>query len=545
MKLENLFINQRQVINNKQINNNYNTNSVSNKQIKSISDFPKGYIKLEPSFKGLSIEEQRKAELQDKIDQDKKDYLWAKSWNREEAKKNYEIKTQKEYEIKNQKTFSWIISPSKELIEDENDWLFEEEERKHNEIMKSEDYYKNLLAQDIIKRPIPTTEIMANTRGSLNTKIAGYSYLKDQLALSFITPIRKEAMQGGEEKVANSILLCGPTGCGKTVAAEAVANETKCNVIKIPTSTNTDEFAEIVDDSLKDSIKYYDDTLAKNQEIKNSEEFKNLSEEEQQKKLSEMPSPRTVIIVDEIDRYFNPLITKDSAIKANNFVLKDNLLNCSKKPTEQNPDGFATTFIFTSNYPSRVLGPNSKTDINASKCTAYGILPPSGQDMEDVIKHYLEVSNKIIDEQQKVGNKKVKKVDIENFNLKKFVEKYGPNENDGAYSNDAIAHIVPKATELYIDQPEKGFSMAFLRMFKYSMKDITPEKLKKYTKELQELNLAEKPKEKIDANLPKKEQLELRISNLKEFQSKSTEKWTPQMEARLQKFINEYNNIDE
>lgn len=519
----------------------------SDKQINSISNFPKSYIKFTPAFMGGDLEDRRKMEQLDREDQDIKDYLWAKGWSELTATKNAFAQYDAECDYATAK--QWFDRPlsdkKRKKLYDKCFGQIEIDKAKREEILKNSDYYEKLLQKRIIKRPLSVTEIMANSKGSLETKIAGYSALKNKLNYSFIAPIRKEAIEGGEENVLNSILLCGPTGCGKTIAAEAVANETKCNVVRIPTGTNTDKFAEKVGGILEDSRDYYYTTLAKNQEIKNSKEFQNLSEEEQKKKLLELPSPRTVVIVDEIDRYFNPMITKESAIKTNNMVLKSTLENCSKKPTKENPVGYATTFIFTTNYPSRVLGSNSKTDINPAKCSPFAVLPPANKDMEDVIRHYLRIGNKIIDEQQKNGNDKIKKIDVEKINLSKFVEKYGPSEKNGAYSNDAIAHIIPDAVKLYIEEPDKGFNMAFLRAFKYSMKDITPEKLALYSKQLAELGIDKPASKPIDSSLSEKEQLKEKIKRLEEFKTKDPDKWTQQMEGRLQKARDKYDSMQD
>ena len=70
--------------------------------------------------------------------------------------------------------------------------------------------------------PRSLSEIMKNTTGTLTEKIAGYSGLKRDMHARFVTPVTQEMLEGGERQVANSILLCGPTGCGKTVIAEAI-----------------------------------------------------------------------------------------------------------------------------------------------------------------------------------------------------------------------------------------------------------------------------------------------------------------------------------
>lgn len=68
-------------------------------------------------------------------------------------------------------------------------------------------------------------------------KLAGYTELKSNLRELFVNPIQK-LNAGINATVPNMILLYGPKGCGKSMMANAIQEETSCNVINIDISLN-------------------------------------------------------------------------------------------------------------------------------------------------------------------------------------------------------------------------------------------------------------------------------------------------------------------
>ena len=75
----------------------------------------------------------------------KKDYLWAISWDKEDAKKEYELRAEKEIDIENQKKFIGYISDEKEhVIREKYNKLYESDLTKYNNIIDHKDEYKML-----------------------------------------------------------------------------------------------------------------------------------------------------------------------------------------------------------------------------------------------------------------------------------------------------------------------------------------------------------------------------------------------------------------
>lgn len=498
-------------LDNQKTNSDYPLNHAAS----TISHFPKSYIKFSPAFKA-SLEEERA--MQKEI-QDQKlinDYLWAKSWDPKRARDIYDQKTSNEIRRRDAEAFAYLKNSTIQSIINKYDTYYNDEKELYDKMMEKDnvDYCERLLKENIKIRPKSSSEILRNTKGTINSKIAGYSALKDDMNEVFILPATQELLNGGEKKVKNGILLCGPTGCGKTIAAEAIANETYCFVDRIQTNTDPREFENVLYEKINESKKRYKQKQEELYNFRNSYEFAcGLSEELKNEKLKKIGSPRTVILIDEFDRYFNPISVEKETIAENINAVKTMFDGCAEFPKEENANAAAVTFICTTNYPKRIpIG----EDININKLTPYAVLPPAGEDMEDVIRHYLNLGNIIMYDHKKQGNGQLKEVDVKNINLKKFVKEFGPSEKDGAFSNDAIGSMVTKAMESYIDNPKFDFNIYLLREFKYALKDIRPEKLEKYQSELNRLGLIDTITfEKIDLdNSSRKEIVEKKIKNL-------------------------------
>lgn len=490
------------------VDNKLNTN-VSNSQNK-ISDFPKSYVKFNPSF-GVSIEEKRHLEESIRDEQDKNDYLWAMGWDPVEAKKESELGAEKEIELRKKQAFVYLKSDTRRAIYEKYSKEYWDQKALYDLVLENRSYYEDKLKGDIKTRPRSTSEIMRSTKGAIDTKIAGYNALKRDMKEVFIAPVTKELLDGGEQKVANGILLCGPTGCGKTIAAEAIANETFCNVDRIPTDTNPRLFADVIKDKVDAAYDYYYQKQQEIADFKSTPAYQEMSQEDRDKELKRIGSPRTVVLIDEFDRYFNKLNVDERIIRENFNIVKQAFDGCSQHPRTGNHKAAALTFIGTTNYPKRI-----DNDININKLTPYAVLPPKGQDMEAVVRYYFTNANALIEEYMKYGESNLELINPDQINLKKFVEKYAPSEKDGAFSNDAIGFMVMHATESYIDNPKFDFNLHLIREFKYGLRDIRPEKLQRYIQELDSLGLLddyEVPKID-DQKLSKKEILEQKIENL-------------------------------
>ena len=500
-------------------NRTVSLNNTASKNQTITYNFLKSYIKLHPSFcygyTSLSLEEQREIDRQNQLQQDKNDYLWAKSWDPDKAKKEYEELAQKQIDVRKKEALFYLKKSSKEEIKNDYEYEYKKQLNRYNKVMDNLSYYERLFKDDIKYRPRSVSEIMQNTKGQLDTKIAGYSDLKRDMKAKFITPVTAEMLDGGEKEVANSILLCGPTGCGKTVTANAIANETYCYVDRISTDIDPKEFDRIIESKIDQAQMRYYTRQAALQKLKNSTEYQNMTQQQKDEAIHKIGSPRTVVIIDEFDRYFNPLTVEQETITTNRDAVKAFFDGCAKLPSaDGDQNAAAVTFLCTTNYPARIpLG-----DFNTNKVSVFGIFPPKGQDMQDVIRFYMNKANELIREYKRL-NPNLEEIKPDEINLEKFVKKFEPTLEEGAFSNDAISDIVISAAESYIDNPHFDFNLYLLRGFKYSVRDIRPEKLKKYIEQMEKIHLIqEEPEVKIDpSKMSEKEVIQNKIEKLTKY----------------------------
>ena len=492
------------------------TSFVDNNQINNLSEYPKSYIKFNQSFRG-SLEDEIKKENEANRNKRKDDYLWARNWDKDKAWEEYWKQAQAEIKIANKKATWGISKESKEAINEKYKNLYLADLKKYNEVMEREDEYKKLLKEDQAVQHKTKSELLKSSNNSIDTKIAGYSNLKRIMRDEFVNPVKDELFDGQERKVANCITLCGPTGCGKTVLAEAMANETSCFVDTITTDTNVKKFPKNVKDKIDAAIERYNERLTKITELKNSVEYSKMTDEEKKEALLKIGSPRTVIIIDEFDKYFNPIITDQGTRIANRNCLKGAFDGCAELPKTGNGKAVGVTFLCTTNYPSRI-----DADLAVGKCDKYAVVPPSSFDMIDVIQHYMNKANILINDfMEEIPN--LQEIDVENINLKKFVENFAPSNEKGAFSNDAIQYLVLDAADDYIARPDIDFRLHLIRKFKNAPRDITPQKYEKYMQELDGFrNLNNDPLDNKD-RMTRREFLEAEIADYEDILDVLTE----------------------
>lgn len=478
---------------------------VRNNSYNILSDYPKSYIKFNQSFRG-SLEDEINKENEANRNKRKDDYLWARNWDNDKAWAEYWKQAEAEIKIESKKSIWGINKEDKEAIIDKYKKLYFADLAKYKEIMDREDEYKKLLKEDQAIQHKTKSELLKSSNKSIDSKIAGYSNLKRIMRYEFVNPVKDELFDGQERKVANCITLCGPTGCGKTVLAEAMANETSCFVDTVTTDTAVDRFPEIISDKIDEARERYDERLAKITELKNSVEYSKMTDDEKKEALLKIGSPRTVIIIDEFDKYFNPIITDEGTRIANRNCLKGAFDGCAELPKPGNGKAVGVTFLCTTNYPSRI-----DADLAVGKCDKYAVVPPSSFDMIDVIQHYMNKANILINDfMEEIPN--LHEIDVKKINLKKFVENFAPSPEKGAFSNDAIQYLVLDAADDYIARPDIDFRMHLIRKFKNAPRDITPQKYEKYMQELEGFrNLNNDPLDNKD-RMTRREFLEAEIA---------------------------------
>lgn len=237
------------------------------------------------------------------------------------------------------------------------------------------------------------------------SQLAGYREEKDILQNIFIDPLDDEkAGKIPNKDIPNAILFYGPTGCGKTTFAKALAEETLCNfeILKVKGATQKQREKFLIESlNGKTSTNLF---LEKT-------ETKGLLDKAQQNFLD--TNIRTIILIDEFDRFFG----KDTS---NAFLrdLKGILENCSE-------EHHTTLFLATNNpqkIPYELLSPHRvglKVNLD----------PPNKSNSVAVIEHY-------------IGD-----CDTNGIDYNKIIEelfKYAPDE---VYSNTHLKSICEIATD--------------------------------------------------------------------------------------------------
>jgi len=295
--------------------NNKNKNNIQHKQMDHLSDYPKSYV----MFKGYD-DKTAKEKHQAQVREDIALYLKYKDFNVKEAEENIknntdarikilEAEKRKNARFYNRRTLSKL---KKMQIEEEERQNFLKDKANYDKVNTNIDYYKNLTTTEDIKVYDETKKILSNKYSSMDSRIAGYGEEKKVLHDILIDPIQRETAMGTNEKIVSSVLLYGPMGCGKTSLAKSAAEETGAKVVIFGRqskdghveSFHPQQFVTILSSEIKAARKKYKYVDADNKSMIEDDSFKNASPKEKAKTLVELKSPRTIIIIDEADKYF-------------------------------------------------------------------------------------------------------------------------------------------------------------------------------------------------------------------------------------------------
>lgn len=189
-------------------------------------------------------------------------------------------------------------------------------------------------------------------------KLAGYSDIKSNLRQIFVNPIKK-LNAGINAEVPNMILLYGPKGCGKSMMANAIEEETECNVINIDISLDTENDKKTLENAILSSKDNYDNT-----------------------------GTHTIIRIEEIDNLLSGVKLDDSLINDFNSLAKKN--HCTIIATTNHPIEINKELLPKNNLSIIYVSPANKDDI-------VEILKYYASDFADKTVDYDELAQQILD----------------------------------------------------------------------------------------------------------------------------------------------------
>ncbi len=215
-----------------------------------------------------------------------------------------------------------------------------------NELLNSSSVLDFEKDQAILASFFTAMNNLADNKGF--NKVFGYDKIKDTLMSDFVikTMAKDRTSQGAD--VPNAILFFGPTGCGKTFFASALAEQTLSNVVNIDASNNFDY--EKTFEEIKATAE------------KSKEDYENSKDDKK----------RTIIVINEFDYIANP----DSPILEQ---LKAFMKDCSDK--------YKCTLFLTTNYPFDIDECLMDDEIITSKI---GIPYADKGNADKIIKGYLK-----------------------------------------------------------------------------------------------------------------------------------------------------------
>ena len=361
---------------------------------------------------------------------------------------------------------------------------FVKERKEYNKVMANEAYYKSLINTNDIEIYEEIKKRLKSNSNSIDNKIAGYGELKQNLQKLLIDPIQRETAMCTNEKIPPSILLYGPIGCGKSELAKALGEEAGCRVEIMPPTTTPLQFEYEVSGALSRARKHYIAQNQQNKDFRNSYSYKKLSNKEKAEKLVQQKSPRTIYIINEVDKYLNPASTSEEALlraDMNKTLLKGVLDHCSEKADgEYSFDAAGMTIIFTTNFPTKV---DSEISLRNGKCTRMPVSLPLDNDIVDIMKFYLNKENERIKENISKG-KKLETIDLSQIPFAAYSLITKPDKNKGAIGGAGIEAAIKQAVTNYIANPESYINLQLPMMLSSAQYRITPEKVEEYKKEI-------------------------------------------------------------
>lgn len=378
----------------------------------------------------------RKKELDNEFEKNKKAMSF---WKRNFTSAVPELKISYDKTFENEKIMVMTLLQNETSIQNKIDRLNIEKselEKKAVTVAKKEEQVKKLSDASKI-----ANAFKVENEGGLDDSIAGYDAEKQLIRNSYIEQVALEKA-GNDAEVPNAILLYGPIGTGKTAMSKAAVREAGAFLVELNPDIN--DLSVAISKCLQEAKERYLDT-----------------------------EQRTVIIVNETD-----IPISNTATNAKNIgTLKSWLDTCAKLPEDENDNGFATTFFFTTNHANEITDELLYREEKIAQRIAFE--PAAEDNIKKIIEFYL---NKLDENGFAIENEKI--------DYDKIIQLMNPDDEKGAFGNDKIKAIVKRAfTDFNRDtEKEKTLEEHLIERIDTAKRNILPDRLRDFKEQVEEIS---------------------------------------------------------
>ena len=368
-----------------------------------------------------------------------------------------------------------------------------EAEKQDEIIRKNEDIFKALLQTDELEVYAKVKELLANKTDAIEATTAGYENEKKEIKRLLVEPIQRENALGTTERIPPALLIYGPIRCGKSQLARAAAKEAGCNY-KILENVSPKIFIDEITEAVNDAKENYKKVNIENNLVRanlkpdsvTGKKYSEMNIDEKANLIVNQQSPRTIIIIDDADAYFDPDYPGNSEEDAENnkTILKGLLDHSSEKfQDDKMSDAAGVTFIFTSNYPSKI---DTEISLRKGKCDKLAVSIPSIEESKKIIKFYLNKENEKIKKLQSDG-RNIDLIDISQLPIDRYDKRLEPKRDIGSLYGAGIKAAVEDAVSRYIESSDESVGINLPKLLTSSKYRLSNESLEIFKTEMENM----------------------------------------------------------
>ena len=368
-----------------------------------------------------------------------------------------------------------------------------EAEKQDEIIRKNEDIFKALLQTDELEVYAKVKELLANKTDAIEATTAGYENEKKEIKRLLVEPIQRENALGTTERIPPALLIYGSIRCGKSQLARAAAKEAGCNY-KILENVSPKIFIDEITEAVNDAKENYKKVNIENNLVRanlkpdsvTGKKYSEMNIDEKANLIVNQQSPRTIIIIDDADAYFDPDYPGNSEEDAENnkTILKGLLDHSSEKfQDDKMSDAAGVTFIFTSNYPSKI---DTEISLRKGKCDKLAVSIPSIEDSKKIIKFYLNKENEKIKKLQSDG-RNIDLIDISQLPIDRYDKRLEPKRDIGSLYGAGIKAAVEDAVSRYIESSDESVGINLPKLLTSSKYRLSNESLEIFKTEMENM----------------------------------------------------------